>query len=195
MKYKVSLLPEKNRKRLNSKKKAEKVKVISLVALCIVLVLLVLTVALDFYADSVLAYERDKNVEYDQMIQGLAEYRTINQTLQQKISLINSIHVDEPSLYNFVAAVSNIEHPDVSVEALDCLDWKSARMCTITGTVHSPEAFDLYLADLRAIEGVTSAVAVQFTPGYFEGVTTYEFVITVMCSGGKTPSAATSTVE
>ena len=67
MKYKVSLLPEKNRKRLNSKKKAEKVKIISLIALCMMLVLLLVTVALKFYADSVLAEEREKNVHYDQM--------------------------------------------------------------------------------------------------------------------------------
>lgn len=192
MKYKVSLLPEKNRKRLNSKKKAEKVKVISLIALCIVLVLLLVTVAFKFYADSVLAEEREKNVEYDQMIQELAEYRSVNQTLQQKVSLIQSIQVEEPALYNFVAAVSNINHPDVSVEALDCVDWKSARICTITGTVHSPEAFDLYLSDLRSIEGV-SATPVQFNAGLFDGITTYQFVITVSCSGGKTPSAATVT--
>ena len=192
MKYKVSLLPEKNRKRLNSKKKAEKVKVISLIALCIVLVLLLVTVAFKFYADSVLAEEREKNVEYDQMIQELAEYRSVNQTLQQKVSLIQSIQVEEPALYNFVAAVSNINHPDVSVEALDCVDWKSARICTITGTVHSPEAFDLYLSDLRSIEGV-SATPVQFNAGLFDGITPYQFVITVSCSGGKTPSAATVT--
>lgn len=192
MKYKVSLLPEKNRKRLNSKKKAEKVKIISLIALCMVLVLLLVTVALKFYADSVLAEEREKNVEYDQMIQELAEYRSVNQTLQQKVSLIQSIQVEEPALYNFVAAVSNINHPDVSIEALDCVDWKSARICTITGTVHSPEAFDLYLSDLRSIEGV-SATPVQFNAGLFDGVTTYQFVITVSCSGGKTPSAATVT--
>lgn len=192
MKYKVSLLPEKNRKRLNSKKKAEKVKVISLIALCMVLVLLLVTAVLKFYADSVLAEEREKNVEYDQMIQELAEYRSVNQTLQQKVSLIQSIQVDEPALYNFVAAVSNINHPDVSIEALDCVDWKSARICTITGTVHSPEAFDLYLSDLRSIEGV-SATPVQFNAGLFDGVTTYQFVITVSCSGGKTPSAATVT--
>jgi hypothetical protein len=192
VKYKVSLLPEKNRKRLNSKKKAEKVKIISLIALCMVLVLLLVTVALKFYADSVLAEEREKNVEYDQMIQELAEYRSVNQTLQQKVSLIQSIQVEEPALYNFVAAVSNINHPDVSIEALDCVDWKSARICTITGTVHSPEAFDLYLSDLRSIEGV-SATPVQFNAGLFDGVTTYQFVITVSCSGGKTPSAATVT--
>lgn len=192
MKYKVSLLPEKNRKRLNSKKKAEKVKIISLIALCMMLVLLLVTVALKFYADSVLAEEREKNVEYDQMIQELAEYRSVNQTLQQKVSLINSIQVEEPALYNFVAAVSNINHPDVSIEALDCADWKSARICTITGTVHSSEAFDLYLSDLRSIEGV-SATPVQFNAGLLDGVTTYQFVITVSCSGGKTPSAATVT--
>ena len=193
MKYKVSLLPERNRKRINSKKKAEKVKLISLIALCIMLVALLVTVALKFYADSVLAEERDKNVKYDQMIQELGEYRNINQTLQTKISLINSIQVDEPSLYNFVASVSNINQPDISVEVLDCMDWKSARMCTITGTVHTPEAFELYLDQLRAIEGVSGVSPVQFNATLFEGVTTYQFVISVSCSGGKTPSAATVT--
>lgn len=193
MKYKVSLLPERNRKRINSKKKAEKVKIISLVALCIMLVLLLVTVALKFYADSVLAKEREKNIEYDRMINELAEYRNINQILTEKINLINSIQVEEPSLYNFVASVSNINHPDVSVEVLDCSDWKSSRICTLSGTVHSPEAFDLYLEQLRAIEGVSGVSPVQFNASLFEGVTTYQFIVTVSCSGGKAPSAATVT--
>ncbi len=193
MKYKVSLLPERNRKRINSKKKAEKVKIISLIALCIMLVLLLVTVMLKFYADRVLAEEREKNIKYDQMIQELSEYRNINQTLQNKISLINSIQVEEPSLYNFVASISNINQADISVEILDCSDWKSSRICTISGTVHSPEAFNLYLDQIRAIDGVSGVSPVQFTGTLFEGVTTYQFVISVSCSGGKTPSAATVT--
>lgn len=192
MKYKVSLLPEKNRKRINSKKKAEKVKFISLIALCMMLVLLLVSVSLKFYADGVLAEEKEKNIDYERMVAELAEYRTINQTLQTKVALIESIQVDEPSLYNFVAAVANIDHPDVSVETIQCADWKASRTCTISGTTHTQEALLLYVEDLNEIEGANASIQMQ-THSRVDGVTTYQFSIVVSCSGGKTPSAATST--
>ena len=193
MKYKVSLLPERNRKRLNSKKKAEKVKVVALIALLVVFALLVVVVAMNFYADKVLAEEKAKNSEYTQLIENLSEYRAINQTLQQKVTLINSIQVEEPSLYNFIASMSNIEHTDVSIEAMDCADWKSSRSCTVSGTVHTREAFQLYLEEIRNIEGVSNVMETQFLTGRADGVTTYQFVIYISCSGGKAPAAVATT--
>lgn len=196
MKYKVSLLPERNRKRLNSKKKAEKVKVIALIALCIVFSTLVLTMGLKFYADDILAEEKAKNSEYDSMVQSLAEYRAINQQLQEKVNLINSIQVDEPSLYNFVASLSNIKHTDISVDAIDCQDWKASRSCVISGTFHSMDAFDLYKAEIEKIEGVSSVMCNQLSTGIVDGVMNYQFVLFVSCSGGKAPSAVNAdTVE
>ena len=73
MKYKVSLLPEKNRKRINSKKKAEQVKVISLIALGMMLVLLFVSVSFKFLADSVLLKENEKNAAYADVVIEISE--------------------------------------------------------------------------------------------------------------------------
>lgn len=190
MKYKVSLLPERNRKRINSKKKAEKVKVISLIALCIMLVLLLATVSMKFLADAVLIKENAKNAEYADVVIEKEVYMAKNQELNNKLALIDSIQVEEPALYNFVASVSNIRHPDVSIETMDCTDWKYTRTCTLSGTVHSSEAYNTYLDQLREIEGVASVNTTQFMSSRVDGVTTYQFIVVITCSGGKAPVVA-----
>lgn len=188
MKYKVSLLPEKNRKRINSKKKAEKVKFISLIALCIMLVSLLVTVSMKFLADAVLVKENAKKAEYADVVAEKDAYLAKNQELNNKLTLIDSIQVEEPALYNFVASISNIQHPDVSIEAMDCTDWKSSRTCTLSGTVHSAEAYETYLDQIREIEGVSSVNTSQFISSRVDGVTTYQFIVVVTCSGGKAPA-------
>ena len=52
MKYRVSLLPEQTRKRLEGKKKLEKIKSYSLVVLMILAMFLGVVVATNFYADA-----------------------------------------------------------------------------------------------------------------------------------------------
>ena len=99
MKYKVSLLPEKNRKRINSKKKAEKVKVLSLVALMMMFSLIIIVLCGKLVADKELREVKAMNAEYEQKVQGLQKYREINDTLQNKVQLIKNIQVKEPSLY------------------------------------------------------------------------------------------------
>ena len=193
MKYKVSLLPEKTRKRINSKKKAEKVKFVSLIALCIMLVLLLVTVSLKFLADAVLLKENMKNAEYADVVIEKEMYMAKNQTLKDKLTLIDSIQVDEPALYNFIASVSNIDRPDVSIETMDCTDWKSTRVCTLSGTVHSAEAYDAYVDQLYEIEGVANVNTTQFMTTRVDGVTTYQFVVIITCSGGKAPAVVTDT--
>ncbi len=193
MKYKVSLLPEKNRKRINSKKKAEKVKIISLIALCMMLVLLLVSISLKFLADAVLLKENTKNAEYADVVMEKEMYMAKNQTLKDKLALIESIQVDEPALYNFVASLSNIDRPDISIETMDCTDWKSARSCTLTGTVHSAEAYDAYVNQLYEIEGVTNVTTSQFSTTRVDGVTTYQFILVITCSGGKAPAVIADT--
>ncbi len=184
MKYKVSLLPERNRKRINSKKKAEKVKVVSLVALMIVFSLLLVVLASKFFVDKKLAEAKRANAEYEQKVEGLKQYREINNTLQAKVELIGKIQVEEPALYNFLALISNVEHTDVSVTSIDCVEWKTARICTLTGTVKSRVAYLEYIDKLNEIEGVESATSSSYVPTIVDGEATYDFTIVVKCTGG-----------
>ena len=125
MKYKVSLLPEVNRKRLNSKKKIEKIKIYALIVLVVLLAFLAVVLGTKFYADKTLKEEKGRNNEMAQKVNELEQYREINANLQQKINLINSIQVKEPQLYNFVAKLSNLEHPGVSVDSIDtAIYWR-----------------------------------------------------------------------
>ena len=186
MKYKVSLLPEKNRKRINSKKKAEKVKVIALVALLIMLSLIVIVLIGKFVADKELTKVKAMNAEYEQKVQGLQHYREISDTLQKKVQLIKDIQVEEPSLYNFIALISNVTHTDVSLTAIECSEWKTARICVLTGTCQSRQSFNEYIEKLKAIEGVNpeSVQCTAYTISYNEGKAVAEFSISLTCSGG-----------
>lgn len=189
MKYKVSLLPEKNRKRINSKKKAEKVKVIALVALLIMLALIVIVLGGKLVADKELSRVKAMNADYEQKVQGLSHYREISDTLQKKVQLIKDIQVDEPSLYNFVALISNVEHADVSLTAIECTEWKTARICVLTGTCQSRQSFNEYIEKIKAIEGVNpeSVMCTAYTVSYNEGKAVAEFSISLTCSGGAAP--------
>lgn len=184
MKYRVSLLPEKNRKRVNGKKKAEKVKVIALVSLVMMLALIVIVLGGKLVADKELAEIKAMNAEYEQKVQGLQKYREISDTLQKKVQLIKDIQVDEPSLYNFIALLSNVNHTDVSVTSIECTDWKTSRVCVLTGTCQSRQSFNEYLEKLQGIEGVESANCTAYTISYAKDKAEAQFSISIKCSGG-----------
>ncbi len=184
MKYRVSLLPEKNRKRLVGKKKAEKGRSVANVVLLMVLAAVLISLIGKVYADSKLEEIRCMNAEYEQKVAQLQQYREINNTLQNKINLIENIQVDEPQLYNFIATLGNTKHPGVSITNISCVDWKTSRVCTLTGTAISREAFVIYLEKLQAIENVKSATSTAYTVTLTDGKPTATFSITVTCSGG-----------
>lgn len=201
MKYKVSLLPEKNRKRINSKKKAEKVKVLSLVALMIIFSLIIIVLCGKLVADKELREVKAMNAEYEQKVQGLQKYREISDTLQNKVQLIKNIQVKEPSLYNFIALLSNVSHTDVSISNIECSEWKTSRICVLTGTCQSRQSFNEYVEKLKAIEGVSpdSVMCTAYTISYNEGKAIASFSISLTCSGGadiiETTAADTTAAE
>ena len=184
MKYRVSLLPEKNRKRIIGKKKAEKGRGIANVVMLVLLASLFLTVIGKIYADSKLTEIQAKNAEYENKVSALQQYREINNTLQTKLQLIEKIQIDEPSLYNFVASLGNISNPGVSVTDINCIDWKSARNCTITGTAISREAFMAFLTSVQGMKGVDKADCTSYTVSVIDGQAQAEFSISIICKGG-----------
>ncbi len=184
MKYKVSLLPERNRKRIIGKKKAEKGRSITNVVMLILLASLLITVIGKVYADSKLSEIQTKNAEYEQKVAALHQYREINNTLQTKLELIEKIQIEEPSLYNFVASLGNIDNPGVSVTNLTCADWKTSRICTLTGTALSREAFMTFLEAIQKMNGVKSADCTSYTVSVVGGEAQAQFSISIACEGG-----------
>ncbi len=192
MKYKVSLLPEYNRKRLNNKKKLEKIKVLALAVLMVLLVLMVVVIGMRTFAEKKLDEAQALNNEYSQKVAELEQFRTINANLQQKVQLIESIQVDEPALANFLATISNLNHAGISLDTIDCFDWKTLRTCSITGRANSREQYLAFENELKGIEGVSTVVCTSYTSGAgtTDGLAT--FTVSITCSGG---AAVVTTTE
>ncbi len=195
MKYRVSLLPEKNRKRIVGKKKAEKGRGIANVAMLILLATVLLTILGRVYAESKLNEIKAMNAEYEQKVSQLQHYREINDTLQNKIKLVENIQVNEPQLYNFITTVGNVVHPGVSVNNITCTDWKSSRVCTITGTSTSRSAFVAYLQEIQSLENVTSASCVAYNVTLSNGEPVATFSISITCSGGSSMAVTEAPTE
>ncbi len=193
MKYKVSLLPEKNRKRILGKKKAVKAKGVAMIALLVLLGnVLILTLCFTF-AQAQKSKIVALNTEYEQKVSALQKYRDINTNLQNKIALIKSIQVDEPSLYNFLAILGNIDHPGVTINNLDCTNWKTSRNCVITGNAQSRESFNVFMEKLEGVEEFSSASCSSYVVTIVEGKPSAEFSVTIACSGGAAPITTEAT--
>ncbi len=200
MKYRVSLLPEKNRKRIIGKKKAEKGRGIANVFLLVLLGALFITIIGKGVADAKLKELQEKNAECEQKVSALQHYRDINTALQNKLKLIEDIQVDEPSLYNFVTRLGNASRPGISISTLDCVDWKVSRICNITGKAVSRDAFTTYFESLKELKGVSNVQCTSYTTQLVDGELKADFAITITCSGGAVApapvtEAATETTE
>lgn len=200
MKYKVSLLPEKNRKRIIGKKKAEKGRGVINIVMLTLLAAVLITVVCKVYADRKLAEIEAMGAKYEQQVNALQQYRDINNTLQSKLNLIENIQIDEPSLCNFMAMLGNIDNPGITVTSINCTDWKTSRLCTLTGKAISRDAFTAYLDSVAAIEGVTSATCTSYTVTITEGEAAADFSVSITCEGGAAPiveetTAAETTTE
>ncbi len=183
MKYKVSLLPEQNRKRLDGRKKLEKIQVFALVVLVILALFLVVVSGTRMYANNKLGEAQALDSEYAQKVAELEQYREINATLQQKVQLIEDIQVDEPSLVNFLAKVSNLKCPGISIDNIECTDWKTSRICVLTGTCDSREQYLALEKALGEMEDVTSASCVSYVHNIGGRV---DFTVSIACAGGAT---------
>ncbi len=163
MKYKVSLLPEDRKKRIQGKKKIEKIRAIALTVILVVFALFILVFATKIYADKKLSNLEKENEEYAKRVSELSSYREINAELQAKISLIDSIQVEEPYLQQFLVEIGNISRPGVSFSSIECTDWKIVRKCTISGTCDNRQQYlDLEEA-FKELKGVGSVVCTSYT--------------------------------
>lgn len=189
MKYRVSLLPEQNRKRLNGKKKLEKIKLCSLVVLVVLALFTFVVMFTSLYADKKLAEARQLDNEYAMKVAELEQFREINATLQNKVQLIESIQVEEPQLVNFIAKISNLKHPGISIESIECTDWKVTRNCVLAGTCDNREQYLAFEEALKGIEGVSAVACASYDQGATDKV---QFTINITCTGGAAPFTTTT---
>lgn len=189
MKYKVSLLPEQNRKRLIGKKKLEKIKLYSLVVLIVLALFTFVVMFTSLYAEKKLSEARQLDNEFAQKVEELEQFRAINATLQNKVQLIENIQIDEPQLVNFVAKISNLKHPGVSIDSMECTDWKVTRNCVLMGSCDNREQYLAFEEALKGIEGVSAVACASYKQGVTEKV---EFTINITCVGGAAPVVETT---
>ncbi|MGN1316315.1 MAG: hypothetical protein ACI4VW_04550 [Acutalibacteraceae bacterium] len=186
VKYKVSLLPEQSRKRLNSKKKLEKIRINALITLCVLALFTFVVMFTTVFANKQLDKAKKLDSECAQEVAQLEQFREINANLQSKVQLIESIQVNEPMLVNFIASVSNLRSPGVSIQGFECTDWKVSRVCNITGTCDNREQYLAFEEAVGKLEGVSGVSCISYVQGTSETGDVL-FTITVTCSGGSAP--------
>ena len=183
MKYKVSLLPAQNRKRLEGRKKLEKIQIFALAVLVILALFLVVVSGTRLYANNQLSKEQALDSEYAKRVAELEQYREINATLQQKVQLIQNIQVDEPMLVNFLGKVANLKCPGISISNIECNDWKVTRNCVLTGTCDSRAQYLAFEKAVGEIEGVSSVSCGSYVHNIGGFV---DFTVVITCEGGAT---------
>ncbi len=181
MKYKVSLLPAQTRKRLDGRKKLEKIQIFALVVLVILALFLVVVSGTRMYANKKLQEAQILDREYAQKVAELEQFREINANLQQKVQLIQSIQVDEPMLVNFLGKISNLKCPGISINNIECSEWKTSRICVLTGTCDSREQYLAFEKALGEIEGVSSVSCGSYVHNIGGFV---DFTVSIACEGG-----------
>lgn len=190
VKYKVSLLPEQKKKRLINKKKLEKIKAFSLVVLVVLAFFTFVVMFTSLYAEKKLAKEKQLDAECAKQVAELEQFREINANLQNKIQLIESIQIEEPQLVNFVAKISNLKTPGISITSIECTDWKTTRNCVLIGTCDNRSQYLAFEEALKGVEGVSAVACAAYTPGVGDA-TVVQFTVNVTCTGG----AAVTVVE
>ncbi len=194
MKYKVSLLPESRKKQINARKSISKIKSVSFSVLAVLVAFYAVVIAVFVYTNKKLDDVKVLDQQCIAEIEQLSSYREIHAALQERINLFEKIQVNDPMLYKFIYDWSRIDHPGVSVTSIECTDWKSTRVCVITGTCDTRQQYLDYEKSLSKIEGVTSVSCVTYTPNIGAEDTPASFSLSISVSGGVVVTEATTTV-
>ncbi len=193
MKYKVSLLPESRKKQINARNLIKKITTVSCMVLAVLVAFLAVVFGVNLYANSQLEAAKKLDNECLTEIEKLSSYRDIHAALQERVNLFEKIQVKDPQLYDFILNWSKIDHPGVSVESIQCTDWKTNRLCTITGSCDSRSQYLAYEKALSKIEGVTSVSCASYTSNVGGDKTDLvTFTISVSVSGGVVVTEATT---
>lgn len=195
MKYKVSLLPESRRKQINARNLIKKITTVSCMVLAVLVAFLAVVFGVNLYANNQLEEAKKLDSECLAEIDKLSSYRDIHAALQERVNLFDKIQVKDPQIYDFILKWSKIDHPGVSVESIQCTDWKTTRLCTITGSCDSRSQYLAYEKALSKIDGVSSVSCVSYTSNVGgDEADQATFTISVSVGGGVVVTEATTAV-
>ena len=192
MKFRVSLLPEQNRKRIDGRKKLERIQIFALSVLVILALFLVVVSGTRLYANSKLREAQALDYEYAQKVAELEQFREINATLQEKVQLIKDIQVEEPQLVNFLARISYLKTAGVSIDNIECTDWKTTRACVLTGSCDNRKQYLAFEKTLSEVEGVSGVACVSYDATVGSRV---QFTVSINCVGGAAVVTTTETTS
>ena len=181
MKYRVSLRPAQNKKRIEGRKKLEKIQIFALAVLVILALFLMVVSGTRMYANKKLDEAKSLDQEYAQKVAELEQFREINENLQQKVNLIQSIQVEEPMLVNFLGKIANLKSPGVSITDIECSEWKTTRNCILKGTCDTRAQyleFEKILGELEGVSSVSCRSYVHNIGGFVN------FEVAIACEGG-----------
>lgn len=196
MKYKVSLLPESRKKQINAQNTIKKATTIFVMVLAVLVAFLAVVFGVNLYANNQLKEAQELDNECLAEIEKLSSYRDIHAALQDRVNLFDKIQVKEPQLYEFLLAWSQIVHPGVSVESIECTDWKTSRLCTITGSCDNRTQYLAYEEELKKLDGVSSVSCVNYTNNVGgEENDPATFTISISVSGGVVETTAPAATE
>jgi hypothetical protein len=195
VKYKVSLLPESRKKQINARNLIKKITAVSCMVLAVLVAFLAVVFGVNLYANNQLEEAKKLDSECIAEIDKLSSYRDIHAALQERVNLFDKIQVKDPQIYDFILKWSKIDHPGVSVESIQCTDWKTTRLCTITGSCDSRSQYLAYEKALSKIDGVSSVSCVSYTSNVGgDEADQATFTISVSVGGGVVVTEATTAV-
>ena len=196
MKYKVSLLPESRKKQINAQNTIKKATTIFVMVLAVLVAFLAVVFGVNLYANNQLKEAQELDNECLSEIEKLSSYRDIHAALQDRVNLFDKIQVKDPQLYEFLLDWSQIVHPGVSVESIECTDWKTSRLCTITGSCDNRTQYLAYVEELKKLDGVSSVSCVNYANNVGgEENDPATFTISISVSGGVVETTAPAATE
>ncbi len=163
--------------------------------LAVLVAFLAVVFGVNLYANNQLEEAKKLDSECIAEIDKLSSYRDIHAALQERVNLFDKIQVKDPQIYDFILKWSKIDHPGVSVESIQCTDWKTTRLCTITGSCDSRSQYLAYEKALSKIDGVSSVSCVSYTSNVGgDEADQATFTISVSVGGGVVVTEATTAV-
>lgn len=163
--FKVSLLPDSYRRRLESRKKIDLISKIALVILvCLFIVYGGVAVKGQILKSKLKTIQR-KNSAIESEFPALQEYQNIYNELSEVRKMIESITPQDPDAVEFFTMISNQTPDYVQITQINLENWFKEGICTLTCTVQDNQDYKDYV-DLFKTEEMQKIVKTVETTSY-----------------------------
>ena len=167
--FKVSLLPDSYRRRLESRKKIDLISKIALVILvCLFIVYGGVAVKGQILKSKLKTIQR-KNSAIESEFPALQEYQNIYNELGEVRKMIESITPQDPDAVEFFTTISNQTPDYVQITQINLENWFKEGICTLTCTVQDNQDYKDYV-DLFKTEEMQKIVTFTLVLSMSNGV-------------------------